>query len=145
MQGFLYRLGRRGVGGLRRGVVVLCLEPILVWRWCVAPVLGPRCRFTPSCSQYAEEALCRHGVLRGGGLVVWRLLRCTGLSKGGADPVPAVFSVVPVAVSCVSPVPVVQTDGETLTEKTPTGVQARAQSKTQSETRSERQSGADDG
>jgi uncharacterized protein len=54
----------------------------------VSPALPPTCRFYPSCSQYAVEALQVHGVLRGVGLTTWRLLRCHPWHPGGADPVP---------------------------------------------------------
>lgn len=50
--------------------------------------LPPRCRFHPSCSQYAILALQRHGLVRGGGLTVHRLCRCHPLNPGGYDPVP---------------------------------------------------------
>jgi putative membrane protein insertion efficiency factor len=51
--------------------------------------LTPRtCKYEPSCSQYAEQAVRRHGVLRGLALAGWRLLRCNPWSKGGHDPVP---------------------------------------------------------
>lgn len=59
-------------------------------RW-VSPLLGPRCRFHPSCSSYAREALERHGVLPGGWMSVVRILRCAPWSAGGCDPVPARF------------------------------------------------------
>jgi putative membrane protein insertion efficiency factor len=49
----------------------------------------PVCRFHPSCSHYALEALQVHGVLRGSGLAAWRILRCSPLFPGGYDPVPA--------------------------------------------------------
>jgi len=54
----------------------------------VAPWLGPRCRFHPSCSRYALEALHTHGAARGSWLAARRLLRCQPLCKGGIDPVP---------------------------------------------------------
>ena len=54
----------------------------------ISPLLGPRCRFSPSCSTYAVEALSVHGLWRGTWLAVWRLLRCHPLSAGGYDPVP---------------------------------------------------------
>jgi putative membrane protein insertion efficiency factor len=52
-------------------------------------MLGTRCRFHPSCSVYAAEAIRTHGALRGVGLAAWRVLRCSPLSAGGPDPVPA--------------------------------------------------------
>jgi hypothetical protein len=58
------------------------------YRWCVRPWLPPACRFYPSCSHYAEEALVRHGFWRGGWLAAWRLCRCGPWSPGGHDPVP---------------------------------------------------------
>ena len=51
----------------------------------VSPQLGPSCRFVPTCSQYAIEALESYGVLRGLILSIWRILRCNPLSKGGYD------------------------------------------------------------
>jgi len=56
-------------------------------RW-ISPMLGPHCRFTPSCSQYASEAIERYGAIKGSWLAFKRLLRCQPLCKGGHDPVP---------------------------------------------------------
>ncbi|MFZ0006857.1 MAG: membrane protein insertion efficiency factor YidD [Steroidobacteraceae bacterium] len=61
---------------------------IRLYQWTVSPLLGPRCRFYPSCSQYALEALMRFGVLAGGWLAVKRLARCHPWHPGGFDPVP---------------------------------------------------------
>lgn len=54
----------------------------------ISPLWGPRCRFHPTCSHYAVEALEKHGLLKGVVLAIWRLLRCQPFSKGGYDPVP---------------------------------------------------------
>ncbi|MGZ6854174.1 MAG: membrane protein insertion efficiency factor YidD [Mycobacteriaceae bacterium] len=54
----------------------------------LSPLLAPRCRFVPSCSAYAVEALQQHGALRGLRLTGWRLLRCQPFCRGGYDPVP---------------------------------------------------------
>ena len=59
-----------------------------VYRRYISPLKPPMCRFHPTCSQYAIEAIGVHGVLRGGLLATWRLLRCQPFSKGGYDPVP---------------------------------------------------------
>jgi hypothetical protein len=58
------------------------------YRYFVSPMLGPTCRFHPSCSQYADEALEAHGLLRGGWLTATRLCRCGPWTSGGYDPVP---------------------------------------------------------
>ena len=55
----------------------------------ISPMLGPRCRFHPSCSHYAQEALQVHGVRRGGWLALRRISRCHPWHPGGVDPVPA--------------------------------------------------------
>jgi len=56
-------------------------------RW-VGPALPTACRFFPTCSEYAIGALARHGLVRGLGLMIWRLLRCHPYHPGGLDPVP---------------------------------------------------------
>lgn len=58
------------------------------YRRFISPLLGPRCRFYPSCSAYALEALRVHGALRGSALTIWRLLRCQPFHPGGVEPVP---------------------------------------------------------
>jgi putative membrane protein insertion efficiency factor len=61
---------------------------IRAYQLTVSPILGPCCRFVPSCSQYAIEAIERYGLLKGGGLACRRLLRCHPWCEGGFDPVP---------------------------------------------------------
>ncbi len=71
------RRARQGVQLLLRG-----------YQLGISPLLGPACRFEPSCSHYASEAVERHGVLRGLSLALRRVLRCHPLHPGGFDPVP---------------------------------------------------------
>lgn len=52
----------------------------------VRPLLPPACRFLPSCSEYAAEAIVKHGAWRGGAKTMWRLVRCQPLCRGGFDP-----------------------------------------------------------
>ncbi|TXH05645.1 MAG: membrane protein insertion efficiency factor YidD [Nevskiaceae bacterium] len=61
---------------------------IRLYQRLLSPLLGPRCRFHPSCSQYAAEAIERFGPWRGGWLALRRLSRCHPLNPGGIDPVP---------------------------------------------------------
>jgi putative membrane protein insertion efficiency factor len=58
------------------------------YKWLVSPLLPPACRYVPTCSEYAIEAVERYGVLRGGVMGMWRVLRCHPFVKGGYDPVP---------------------------------------------------------
>ena len=69
-------------------VASVLLLPIRFYRKWISPALPPTCRFTPSCSAYAVEALTTHGALRGVWLTVRRLLRCGPWHPGGYDPVP---------------------------------------------------------
>ena len=67
-----------------RAIVVF---PVRMYRRFVSPALPKRCKYHPSCSEYAVEAVRSHGVLRGVVLAGWRLLRCNPWSHGGFDPV----------------------------------------------------------
>jgi len=62
--------------------------PIHVYRWLISPLLGSNCRYYPSCSAYALEAIERHGAWRGGRLAAGRLCRCHPWGGAGHDPVP---------------------------------------------------------
>ncbi len=70
----------------------IALLIIKIYRFLLSPLFPPCCRFHPTCSQYTEEAISRFGVLRGGLLALWRLLRCHPLHPGGYDPVPQKFT-----------------------------------------------------
>lgn len=66
----------------------LLVTTIRIYQRTLSPLLGPRCRFYPSCSHYAIEAIERHGAGRGSYLAARRLVRCHPLNAGGYDPVP---------------------------------------------------------
>jgi putative membrane protein insertion efficiency factor len=76
------------MSAVRRAVVWLLVLPIRAYQLLISPLLGPRCRFYPSCSAYAVQALQTHGPLRGTLLAGRRLLRCHPWNPGGIDPVP---------------------------------------------------------
>lgn len=65
--------------------VVLAL--LRAYQWAISPMFLPACRYIPTCSEYAAEAVDRFGVLRGTGMAIARVLRCHPLAKGGYDPV----------------------------------------------------------
>ncbi|MDH5739532.1 MAG: membrane protein insertion efficiency factor YidD [Nitrospira sp.] len=65
----------------------LCLWLIQGYRMVISPLSGPTCRFDPSCSQYASDAITKYGVLQGIGLAMVRLLKCHPFHPGGEDPV----------------------------------------------------------
>ncbi len=66
----------------------LLIALIKFYRKCISPLKLPCCRFTPTCSQYAIEAITVHGAFKGVLLATWRVLRCNPFCKGGYDPVP---------------------------------------------------------
>lgn len=66
----------------------LALAPIRFYQYAISPLMANHCRFHPSCSHYAVEAIETHGVLRGGWMTVCRLGRCHPWHPGGYDPVP---------------------------------------------------------
>ena len=67
----------------------IALLPIRAYQRLLSPLVGARCRYYPSCSDYAAQAIERFGILRGVVLAGWRLLRCNPWSRGGFDPVDA--------------------------------------------------------
>jgi uncharacterized protein len=84
MRVMLRRAAWTAGGPLRLALLAL----IDAYRLTIGRMLGGRCRFHPSCSAYAAEAIRTHGALRGSALSAWRLLRCSPLTAGGPDPVP---------------------------------------------------------
>jgi hypothetical protein len=104
-------------------VARLLLGAVRFYRRFVGPALPPSCRFTPSCSAYALEALQRHGAVRGSWLTARRLLRCGPWHPGGHDPVPSAVDRSGAAERCsptAAPTPIVSTAREP--SPTPTGV-----------------------
>lgn len=66
----------------------LVIKALALYQRAVSPLLPPACRFEPTCSEYAKQAVEIHGVVRGGALAFWRILRCNPFVRGGYDPVP---------------------------------------------------------
>ncbi|MGZ4841899.1 MAG: membrane protein insertion efficiency factor YidD [Candidatus Angelobacter sp.] len=69
-----------------KNVAASCLR---FYKGAISPFLPVACRFVPSCSEYAAEAVAKHGLLHGSALGLWRLLRCNPFARGGYDPVPS--------------------------------------------------------
>lgn len=72
-----------------RAMVRIAQAPIVVYQRVISPALPRRCKYEPTCSSYAVQALRQFGILRGLVLATWRLLRCNPFSHGGFDPVEA--------------------------------------------------------
>jgi putative membrane protein insertion efficiency factor len=78
-----------------KSLPALCLR---FYKGAISPYLPAACRFVPSCSEYAAEAVAKHGLLYGSALAVWRVLRCNPFARGGYDPVPGNEAAIPVVV-----------------------------------------------
>jgi uncharacterized protein len=72
---------------MRRFAKLVVLQLLRAYQWAISPMFPPSCRYVPTCSEYAMEAVDRFGVLRGGLMAMWRLLRCHPFVRGGYDPV----------------------------------------------------------
>ncbi|MCF6252274.1 MAG: membrane protein insertion efficiency factor YidD [Methylococcaceae bacterium] len=70
---------------------IVLINLIKFYKYFISPLLGPRCRFYPSCSSYGLEAIQLHGALKGSYLALRRVLKCHPFSEGGIDPVPKKF------------------------------------------------------
>ena len=73
---------------MKRFVALPLLFLLTIYRKIISPLKPPTCRFYPTCSAYAFEAIEKHGALKGSGLAVLRILRCNPMNPGGFDPVP---------------------------------------------------------
>ena len=71
-----------------RGIGWLLIQPIRFYQRYISPLKPSTCRFTPTCSQYAIQAISKHGPFKGLALAVWRILRCNPWGGSGYDPVP---------------------------------------------------------
>ncbi len=78
----------RGLGAVAHVLSTALIALIRVYQYALSPMLGQRCKFYPSCSNYAIDALRVHGPLKGSALAAWRILRCNPFSNGGVDFVP---------------------------------------------------------
>jgi len=72
---------------MRNITKLIALQLLRAYKLAVSPLFPPACRYVPTCSEYAMEAIDRHGVLQGGAKAILRLLRCHPFAKGGYDPV----------------------------------------------------------
>ena len=73
---------------LSAGMAWVLTLPIMFYQTCISPFTPPSCRFTPTCSEYARQALRKHGPIKGLALAIWRVLRCNPWGGSGYDPVP---------------------------------------------------------
>ncbi len=79
---------RQGVRAVLRAIGWVLIQPIRFYQKFISPLTPPTCRFTPTCSHYAVEAIRKHGPFKGLALAVWRILRCNPWGGSGYDPVP---------------------------------------------------------
>ncbi|MBR3123270.1 MAG: membrane protein insertion efficiency factor YidD [Prevotella sp.] len=79
---------KKAVRYISKALVWLLLLPIRFYQVAISPYTPPSCRFTPTCSEYARQALLKHGPVKGLWLATWRILRCNPWGGSGYDPVP---------------------------------------------------------
>ena len=81
-------LFHQALHGISRAIGWVLILPIRFYQVCISPFTPPSCRFTPTGSEYARQAITKHGPIKGLGLAIWRLLRCNPWGGSGYDPVP---------------------------------------------------------
>lgn len=79
---------RACIHAVSKAIVWVLLLPIVFYQRYISPFTPPACRFTPTCSEYAKQALKKHGPIKGLALAIWRVLRCNPWGGSGYDPVP---------------------------------------------------------
>jgi uncharacterized protein len=72
---------------MRKFAKLVTLQMLRGYKWAISPLFPPSCRYVPTCSEYAMEAVERYGALRGLLMALWRVLRCHPFARGGYDPV----------------------------------------------------------
>jgi len=73
---------------MKKVIQFIVLLPVYFYRYSISPLIAPRCRYTPTCSEYAIEAVKKHGVIKGGWLAIRRISSCHPWGGSGYDPVP---------------------------------------------------------
>lgn len=84
----LHSLFKAAPRALSHAASWLLTRPIVFYQRCITPFTPPSCRFQPTCSEYARQAILKHGPIRGTALALWRILRCNPWGGSGYDPVP---------------------------------------------------------
>lgn len=74
--------------GFKKVLVFLLIIPVRIYQWVISPMIGPSCRYTPTCSVYSVQALKKHGPFKGLWLSIKRILSCNPWGGSGHDPVP---------------------------------------------------------
>ncbi len=82
------QFNRQSINAITRLLGYVLIPFIKIYQYIISPVMGPKCRFVPTCSQYGEEALKKYGLFKGGWLLVKRLSKCRPGGGSGWDPVP---------------------------------------------------------
>ncbi|MFW5890138.1 MAG: membrane protein insertion efficiency factor YidD [Marinilabiliaceae bacterium] len=82
------RTGAKIFEGFKKVLVFLLLIPVRIYQYVISPVIGPSCRYTPTCSVYSVQALKKHGPFKGLWLSIKRILSCNPWGGSGHDPVP---------------------------------------------------------